>query len=349
MIIGVAGTAKNTGKTTALCALIRMACANGRLPGVTGIGYDGEERDNITLLPKPRITVLPGMLVSTSEACLAASTARLRVLKQTGVVTALGRVVVAEVEAGGLVVVAGPNKTSDLSLVTREMQNLGSTDILVDGSLNRIAPMSVVQRVVFATGGARSVHPAVLADETAAIELIFKSGEGAGDYTDIGGIRLVGRDIQVQCRASAFHGYDEIAEAMGRIPEGLKEIVLPGMVTADGLALLRDRLQAMNPEGVSVIFDNPFRILLSGEPAVVGRLLGEFSRMSVNVRYRRATTLAAITFNPYYPAFDGTSYRAAYLESAVVRAALAGVHSTPVIDVLADGAEALFSRCFAEG
>jgi hypothetical protein len=136
---------------------------------------------------------------------------------------------------------------------------------------------------------------------------------------------------------------------MGHIPEGLKEIVLPGMVTMDGLALLRDRLQTVNPEGASVVFDNPFRILLSGEPVVVGRLLREFSRMSINVCYRRAIRLAAVTINPYYPAFDGTTYHAAYLDPAAVRAAVAGVLSTPVIDVLAEGAEALYSRCFAEG
>lgn len=100
MIIGVAGTAKNTGKTTALCSLIEAAYAHGRLPGVTGIGYDGEERDNVTLLPKPRITVFPGMIVTTSEQCLDASTARLRILRRSGYHTALGEVVVTVVEEG---------------------------------------------------------------------------------------------------------------------------------------------------------------------------------------------------------------------------------------------------------
>ena len=176
MIIGVAGTAKNTGKTTTLCSLIDAAYAQGRLPGVTGIGYDGEERDNVTLLPKPRITVFPGMIVTTSEQCLAASTARLRILRRTGYQTALGEVVITVVEEAGLVVVAGPNKAADLAAVGQQMSSLGVSDLLVDGSLNRIAPMAVADRVVFATGGARTTELKYLAEETASIEHIFRYG-----------------------------------------------------------------------------------------------------------------------------------------------------------------------------
>ena len=73
MIIGIAGTAKNTGKTTALGALIREATSRRLRVAVTGIGYDGEERDTITGLPKPRLDLPPGTIATTSEACLQVS------------------------------------------------------------------------------------------------------------------------------------------------------------------------------------------------------------------------------------------------------------------------------------
>jgi hypothetical protein len=346
MIIGLAGTAKNTGKTTALGTLIHTAYAKGQLPGVTGIGYDGEERDNVTLLPKPRITVFPGMLVSTSEKCLKVSTAGLRIVQRTGVMTALGEVVIASVVSEGLVVVAGPNKSSDLRKISHQMLTLGSSNLFVDGSLNRIAPMTVADQVVFATGGARSTNIQFLAEELSAIETIFRSAESTEDYKGIAGIRLEGKDIQIQCCASLFHGIDEIAGALRSIPEELTCIVFPGMLTADGLAFIARRLKQVRVEGVTLVFDNPFRLLLAGEPATVAQTLKTMGSRAIRICYRRITTLAAFTFNPYYPAFDGTTYRPAYLEASSGRATLAGTLSSPVIDVRADGESALYDTCF---
>jgi len=57
LIVGIAGTAKNTGKTTTTSAILDELY-NMEIPiGLTSIGYDGEEIDNITRLPKPRLFV----------------------------------------------------------------------------------------------------------------------------------------------------------------------------------------------------------------------------------------------------------------------------------------------------
>ena len=347
MIIGVAGTAKNTGKTTALCALIDEAYRRGRIPGVTGIGYDGEERDNVTLLPKPRIAVRPGMIVTTSEKCLSASTARLRVIRSTEYVTALGNVVICRVEEGGLVVVAGPNKTADLAAVSQQMLSLGVADLLVDGSLNRIAPMAVADRVVFATGGARSTDVHYLTEETCAIERIFAHVASAGDLSAITGIRMRSRDLSVQAPATPVHGISEIARVFERMPEGLEEIVLPGLITADGLGVVCERMEKAGGQGVTLVFDDPFKMLLAGEPARIGALLRRLQALSVDVRYRRPSHLCAFTFNPYYPAFDGTTYRAATLDAPSGRAALAAALRTPVVDVQLDGVGRVYDACFS--
>jgi hypothetical protein len=347
MIIGVAGTAKNTGKTTALCSLIEAAYAHGRLPGVTGIGYDGEERDNVTLLPKPRITVFPGMIVTTSEQCLAASTARLRILRRSGYHTALGEVVVTVVEEGGLVVVAGPNKAADLAAVGQQMSSLGVSDLLVDGSLNRIAPMAVADRVVFATGGARTTELQYLAEETASIEHIFRYGVSNSDHPVVTGIRLRSKDVTLQTSPGAIHGVREVALALDRIPEGLDEIVVSGLITADGLGVICDRLEEEGGRGVALIFDDPFRLLLAGDPVRIGRMLLWLDELDVRIAYRRSTHLVAFTFNPYYPAFDGTSYSSAYLDAAGSRATVAADLKTPVIDVKIHGGEArIYDACF---
>jgi hypothetical protein len=346
MIIGVAGTAKNTGKTTTLCALIDEAYRRGRLPGVTGIGYDGEERDNVTLLPNPRIPVHPGMIVTTSEHCLAASTARLRVIRNTGCHTALGDVVICRVEERGLAVVAGPNKTADLASVAQLMRSLGAADLLVDGSLNRIAPMVVANSVVFATGGARSTDTAYLIEEISAIESIFGHAASAEDLSAITGIRLRSREMSVQAPANAVHGASEIARVFDRLPEGLTEIILPGLITADGLGGICDRLEEVGANGVTLVFDDPFRLLLAGEPVRIGSMLRRLQVLSADIRYRHASHLVAFTFNPYYPAFDGTTYRAASMDALSGRAALAAVLHTPLADVKAEGVGRVYDACF---
>ena len=61
-VIGIAGTAKNTGKTTTLVASIKFFAENQKM-FITGIGYDGEDFDNLTGLPKPRVFVPEGRLL----------------------------------------------------------------------------------------------------------------------------------------------------------------------------------------------------------------------------------------------------------------------------------------------
>lgn len=43
--VGFAGTAKNTGKTTAVMYFLRQAASRKERVGLTGIGYDGEDFD----------------------------------------------------------------------------------------------------------------------------------------------------------------------------------------------------------------------------------------------------------------------------------------------------------------
>ncbi|NTU75981.1 MAG: hypothetical protein HGA86_07660, partial [Anaerolineaceae bacterium] len=89
-IIGFAGTAKNTGKTTAALTLLELARTAGLTPALTSIGFDGESLDHVTGLPKPRYLLHPGDLLATAETCLAHSSARFEVLQETDIHTILG-------------------------------------------------------------------------------------------------------------------------------------------------------------------------------------------------------------------------------------------------------------------
>ncbi|MFQ5789568.1 MAG: hypothetical protein ACE5JI_03740, partial [Acidobacteriota bacterium] len=142
-IIGVVGTAKNTGKTTALLSIVRYLETAGRRAGITGIGYDGEHIDNLTLLPKPRMEFPAGALVATAERCLKNATLQCRLLLRTGVMSPLGEVLILEVTSRGRIVVAGPNQRVGLTRIIEGLGETGSEVSLVDGALGRLAPMSV--------------------------------------------------------------------------------------------------------------------------------------------------------------------------------------------------------------
>lgn len=344
-IIGVAGTAKNTGKTTTLGALIRAALAGGAPIGVTGIGYDGEERDTVTGLPKPRIQVEPGMIVSTSASCLAHSTARGTIIARTGAVTPLGDVVLLRITAPGTVVVAGPNTAAELKNVCGRMQREGSALVFVDGSLNRIAPMVVADAVVFATGAARSLEHEVVVREMAGIEGLF----GLPLTPDVPrwecGIRMSGRDTEVHLSRAMVHGEREIRRVLQWLPDGLSRIVFPGVVTADGLAVLTAGLST-GRAGVDVVLEDPLKMVLGGDPWRMWSSARQLVEAGVRLGYRLRPRLAAVTVNPAYPSFDGTIYTPAAVEGKALLDAARDRLSTFVTDILAERQEhAILERC----
>ncbi len=356
MIIGIAGTAKNTGKTTALSVLLREAQRRRLAAGVTGIGYDGEERDTVTMLPKPRLHLETGTLVTTSTSCIPVSSAGLEQVEQTPFRTALGQVVILRVTSPGLVVVAGPNKTDELQDVVSRMQAVGAGSVFVDGSLNRIAPMVVAERIVFATGAARTTDIDQLVTETLAIERLFSFPRVTTTTPRASGMQLIGEDVQVHRASSAVQGIEEMEMAFRMIPDGLKQVIVPGMVTLQGLsALVRLTLRHKQSHTshetpgtpVQVVFDDPFKLLLAGDPTKTAALLEQMDSRVARISYRHTPRLVAVTINPSYPAFDGTVYHAALLDSSSMLQRFRERLSTPVADVFArDGESGFCSAVF---
>jgi len=362
MIIGIAGTAKNTGKTTALSVLLREAHRRELATGLTGIGYDGEERDTVTMLPKPRLYLETGTLVTTSAACLRVSGAGLEQVEQTPFRTALGQVVILRVTSPGLVVVAGPNKTDELRLVVSRMQAMGAGYVFVDGSLNRIAPMVVAECLVFATGAARTTDIDRLVTETLAIERLFSFPGVTTPTAPASGIQLIGEEVQVHRASCSVQGGEEMEMALRNIPDRLRQVIVPGMVTLQGLtALVRLSLrlspgstrsspdhepahtnQMSDETPVQVVFDDPFKLLLAGDPAKTAAFLGQMDSRVARISYRHAPRLVAIAINPSYPAFDGTVYHASLLDPSTMLERFRGRLTTPTADVFAPGGESGF-------
>jgi len=106
--VAVVGLAKNAGKTTVVNHL--LGTAGGR-HGLASLGLDGEARDQLTGLPKPRIAPPMGTLVATTDELVGPG---LTVRARLGFRTAVGEVVIAEADGSGPVIVSGPARLDQL-------------------------------------------------------------------------------------------------------------------------------------------------------------------------------------------------------------------------------------------
>jgi hypothetical protein len=331
-VIGIAGTAKNTGKTTTMNALLMAARKHERVAGVTSIGYDGEAIDNVTALPKPRVILPQGSIATTSLACVPPR--GWSVLATTGCRNALGEVVIVRCEETGKLVLAGPNKRSDLLRVVRDMTDLAPGIIFIDGALNRIAPLAAAQSVVLATGGARSTDIPFLCREMQGAEQVFLSGTSQVFPTPDVPLPPPQRGQDIEYLLASCIDQDNRL----RVPWFIDE------------RTLRELAAELGPEGAQrsvavreVVFRDPFTLLLAGEMEGIGRLVRTIRDAGVTVSYEHPVRLRAVTVNPFYPAFSHSAYTASHIDAAALRENMRRTIHVPVVDVMGEGAEELWT------
>lgn len=170
--LGIFGTAKNTGKTTVLNAALRCLWDLGGL-ALTSIGFDGEDLDHITGLPKPKVVVEEGVLVVTSKGVAARATAKLELLRRLDVDTPFGPLGIYKVKSPGRVPLVGPNGSDALLKVREALRDYEVEVFLVDGAVNRMMPFQHVDYVILATGASRSTKISELLLEVEAIVKVF--------------------------------------------------------------------------------------------------------------------------------------------------------------------------------
>ncbi|WP_143005892.1 hypothetical protein [Sporolituus thermophilus] len=355
MKLGIAGTAKNTGKTTTTAAIMTELRRKGIPFYLTSIGYDGENIDNVTGLPKPKLRVEPGDIVATAERCLAASTATFSILAQTPVRTPLGRVVVGRVEKEGLAVTAGPNKSVEVRTIAAVLSSLGPGITLFDGALNRIAPLAETDGFILATGAARTVNIPRLAEETERIwrianlpavplALLIAERRPAG-------ITLFGDqgDVLAHWKEASILAEQDVDRIVAAAKNGGACLYIPGIIGERAFAYLADR-GAELPSRLFVAFSDPIKLLAFANPIAYYGWIEKLEAHGVLTGVVRRVPLLAVTVNPFYPEFryDTASYRPAYVDPHWLQVAVSNHIQAPVYNVMKQSVQGLINHVLAQ-
>lgn len=342
--IGVIGTAKNTGKTTTLSFLLKGFHSKGLNLAVTGIGYDGEEIDNITNLPKPRLYFEKDTILATSENCLVNTDAVFDVIAETSLVTALGKILLVEVTQPGMIVIAGPNSVKGLREILNVIKEKTNSNLaLVDGSLNRISPMYILDKLIFTTGAARNTNIDQLVNEMAVIEKVFsfkKCIENFNNEDD--NVKIVYPDIILNLYTNTLVDEDDFLTLESSLNHNVEKIIVPGIISVELLSGNFNRLVKRINKTFKIIFNSPIQMLLTDKFLNISVLLDLFNKHSVDISYRSKPELSAVTINPFYPELENYKYISSYLDKEKFLDEMTSFLKIPVFNILEPDSEKIF-------
>lgn len=349
MILGIAGTAKNTGKTTTTNAILDQAHKANLRVGLTSIGYDGEDIDHVTDLPKPRVFLEAGNLVAIAEGCLKGTKAAVTVLEVTEIRTPLGKIIIGQVEVSGRVVVAGPNKAKDLRVILERLQVHGADLILVDGALNRLAPMVVTDGLILATGASRTPDIGQLAAETGAIYRILSLpispfGEWVAENEGITLLQSAssshdGSSVEMEQLAYGSLLLPGLVDTlMERVTAHTVGLYVPGVIEAEALKRLTHALLERGVRGELILHD-PIKLLVGGDPLLVEEVQQQLAEGGITLTVCSRLPLRLITINPFYPRYrvQYRNYQPDYVDAEELQGAIQAKVPGRVVNVVKEG------------
>ncbi len=352
LVIGIIGTAKNTGKTTTFNAVARYLRQSKRDLVLTSIGYDGEDLDTITGLPKPRVDVEPQDTVITAHPLLQSSTARFQQVIDTGVRCALGSVCVALAATPGKIVLAGPTSTKDvatvLGYVTREPKTKEKGRIvLLDGALSRMSPMTLATHMLVATGAARYRFPGFVVqgmedlwsafslpvEKKVSPHLLWSQGLWVNGSAQclFEAVRHLDRQ-----RSGSAAGFDKPDELIIRIDGVVNPELLDGFLA---------RLDAHGIREIAMSFQHPIHLLLSGDPAMWRSIVLSGRRGGYRVSVSCSSQILGFTVSPYFPEYNQSKreYVASYVSPGQFLREIRSLTALPCTDLVLEGTSTLES------
>ena len=303
--VAVMGMTKNTGKTVSLNHLLAQAHQAHVAVGLTSIGRDGEERDQVFSIPKPPVMVTPGCLVATARDTLLRAKVRTRLLGGTGIESPMGEIVLVKALEGGEMEVAGASRSHDQHRVIALLRQCGAELVLLDGALGRShhASPAIADGVVLATGAAigggvqdvvrKTRDRLAILGIAQADEALAAQVQAAFDCGGVGAWDTQGTPLWVEAIATL----NAAPRLLQLIDTRVRTIAVSGAVARRLWQALTALLQA-HP-GLTLVVGDGTKLFIEAVE------LAQFERQGGHVCALRAIRMAGITLNPFSP-FGGS-------------------------------------------
>ncbi|MGI1690882.1 hypothetical protein [Thermoanaerobacter uzonensis] len=298
--ISIIGMAKNVGKTTVLNYILNKARGKYTL-GLTSIGRDGEEYDQVAFFPKPRIYIAKGSYIATAKETLLNSDITKEIVVTTGFDTPMGEIIIAKALSDGYVDLAGPSVNNEMTKVCNLLLELGCDKAIIDGALSRKtqASPSVSEATILATGAALSYDMEETIRKTAftvkllSIEAekdkeILKLAQNILDNSRLGFIYKDKRYKTIEL-PTAIDSSKEIVENL----EGATHVVIKGVVSDK---LIEDVMRGTDKyKGVVFLAEDSTKLFLQEEAFL------KFQRGGGILKVLKPVNLVCVTINPVSP------------------------------------------------
>lgn len=295
--ISIIGMAKNVGKTTVLNYILSKARGKYTL-GLTSIGRDGEEYDQVTFFPKPRIYIPRDSYIATAREALLNSDITKEIVATTGFTTPMGEIVIVKSLSDGYVDLAGPSINSEMAKVCNLLLELGCDKAFIDGALNRKtqASPSVSEATILATGAALSYDMEETIRKTAftVILLSIKAEKDkevlklARNILDNSRLGFMYKDNHYKMIGlpTAIDSSKEIVENL----EGATHVVIKGVVSDK---LIQDVMRSTDKyKGVTFIAEDPTKFFLQEQTFL------KFQKGGGILKVVKPVNLVCVTINP---------------------------------------------------
>lgn len=300
--ISIVGMSKNSGKTVTLNHLIQEA-EDANIPiGITSIGRDGEYKDVITELEKPRIYVDKGTIIATTTDLLKLGNAEVEILRTTDYRTPLGGIVIGKVLSKGNIEIGGPQSIKELKEITEMMHSLGASIVLIDGALDRkssAAPI-ISEATILSTGAILSRDMNKVIEETLHVVNLFNlpTVEDSLIRDNISNLMKKNKILVIDKN----HNVNTLSllTAIGagkfigsHIKDDSKYLVIPGSLVKN---TIEDIIYTTKKyKNVEIIVNDGTKIFIKPKDWI------RFQRLGVSIKVLHPINLIGITINPYSP------------------------------------------------
>ena len=300
-VISIIGLAKNVSKTTTLNYLIKNLKVKYKL-GLTSIGRDGEKYDVITQLPKPRIFIEKDTYVATAKGSFENSKIPMEFLKNTGINTPLGEVLILKALDSGLIELAGPSINKYLYKICLDLKTLGCDIILVDGAFDRrsYATPLISDATILSTGASVSRNMKEVINLTShTIKLLTLESEINEEIVNISKEILKNSKIGIINHNNKAKTLDvltslDAAKAISdNLDDNSKFVVINGPITDK---LLEDLMKTTELyKGITFLVEDSTKLFLSRNT------LDKFLKKGGILKVLYPINIIAITINPTSP------------------------------------------------